>query len=48
MSTNRYFTDEVSGGFQALYENRAGAADALAQHWARVATEFGGLNGVIF
>jgi len=40
-----YFTDEVSKGFQALYDNRAGSLDSLARHWAGVAAEFGLLEG---
>ena len=41
-----YFTEEVSKGFQDIYDDVANTRESLASFWRYVATTFGGLDGV--
>ncbi len=43
----RYFTKEVSEGFQNFYDDVNDTAEAIVQHWEFMAAEFKDLDGLL-
>jgi len=42
-----YLTEAVGVAFQQLYDNVAGARDAMAEFWAKIASVFVDLDSVL-